>query len=85
MLRKDFTIDFFCQMIELAARPPGVWQVYDVRYRAPRRDAAGNIVEEGTLTAWLNGQKVQDGTRFGEPRSKYHPYRYGVTPYLETI
>lgn len=75
----------FAKPLVNAARPPGVWQVYDVRYRAPRRDAAGNIVEEGTLTAWLNGQKVQDGTRFGEPRSKYHPYRYGVTPYLEAI
>ncbi len=68
-----------------ASRKPGEWQVYDIRYRAPRRDATGAIVEEGSVTAWLNGQKVQDHTTFGEPRSKYHPYRYGTTPYLQTI
>ncbi len=68
-----------------ASRKPGEWQVYDIRYRAPRRDASGAIVEEGSVTAWLNGQKVQDNTTFGEPRSKYHPYRYGTTPYLQAI
>jgi len=68
-----------------AARPPGEWQVYDIRYHAPRRDADGKITEEGSLTAWLNGQLVQKETRFGEPRSKYHPFRYGTTPYLEKI
>jgi hypothetical protein len=68
-----------------ASRKPGEWQVYDIRYRAPRRDATGAIVAEGSVTAWLNGQKVQDNTTFGEPRSKYHPYRYGTTPYLQTI
>ena len=68
-----------------ASRKPGEWQVYDIRYRAPRRDATGAIVEEGSVTAWLNGEKVQDNTTFGEPRSKYHPYRYGTTPYLQAI
>ncbi len=68
-----------------AAKPPGEWQVYDIRYQAPRRDKSGKIVEEGQITAWLNGQVVQKGTRFGEPRSKYHPFRYGTTPYLQTI
>jgi hypothetical protein len=37
------------------------------------------------ITAWLNGQKVQDKTEFGEPRSTYHPYRYNTTPYLKKI
>ncbi len=68
-----------------AARKPGEWQVYDIRYRAPRRDKAGQIVEQGSITAWLNGQKVQDGSQFGEPRSTYHPYRYNTTPYLKKI
>lgn len=68
-----------------AGLPPGRWQVYDIRYRAPRRNYAGEIVEEGAITAWLNGEQVQDETRFGEPRSVYHPFRYGVTPYLQTI
>ena len=68
-----------------AARKPGVWQVYDIRYRAPRRDASGKIVEEGSLTVWLNGQLVQDNTRFGEPRSRFHPFRYGNSAYLNRI
>jgi hypothetical protein len=68
-----------------ASRPPGEWQVYDIRYRAPRRDASGKITEEGSITAWLNGKKVQDNARFGEPRSVYHPYRYNTTPYLQAI
>jgi uncharacterized protein (TIGR03067 family) len=68
-----------------AARKPGEWQVYDIRYRAPRRDAAGKIVQEGTITAWLNGQKVQDNAKVGEPRSQYHPFRYKTTPYLEEV
>jgi iduronate 2-sulfatase len=66
-------------------RAPGEWQVYDIRYRAPRRDGEEQIVTPGSITAWLNGHKVQDRLRFGEPRSKYHPYRYGTTPWLQTI
>jgi hypothetical protein len=75
----------FSKPLVNASRPVGEWQVYDIRYRAPRRDAEGKITEEGVVTVWLNGQKVQDNTRFGEPRSVYHPFRYGTTPYLETI
>lgn len=68
-----------------AARRPGVWQVCDIRYQAPRRDQRGSILQEGELTAYLNGVLVQDRTTFGEPRSPYHPYRYGSTPYLAKI
>ncbi len=75
----------FAKPLVNACRKPGEWQVYDIRYRAPRRDESGKIVEEGAITAWLNGQKVQDNFRFGEPRSTYHPYRYHATPYLKDI
>ena len=75
----------FAKPLVNACRKPGEWQVYDIRYRAPRRDKSGKIVEEGSITAWLNGQKVQDRARFGEPRSTYHPYRYRTTPYLKEI
>ncbi|MCG8586777.1 MAG: DUF1080 domain-containing protein, partial [Pirellulales bacterium] len=68
-----------------AGRDRGQWQVYDIRYRAPRRDKDQKIVEEGSITAWLNGKKVQDNSRFGEPRSVYHPYRHQTTPYLKAI
>ncbi len=68
-----------------AARPPGEWQVYDIRYRAPRRNAQGKIEVEGSVVAYLNGQLVQQGTRFGEPRSTFHPFRHGTTDYLRRI
>ena len=75
----------FSEPLVNACRKPGEWQVYDIRYRAPRRDAGGKIVEKGSITAWLNGQKAQDNARFGEPRSTYHPYRFHTTPYLQEI
>jgi hypothetical protein len=68
-----------------ACRKPGEWQVFDIRYRAPRRDGSGKIVENGTVTVWYNGKKVQDGASFGEPKSTFHPFRYGNTPYLNEI
>lgn len=75
----------FSPPLENACRKPGEWQVFDIRYRAPRRDESGKIVENGTVTVWYNGKKVQDGTQFGEPKSTFHPFRYGNTPYLDTI
>lgn len=75
----------FSKPLVNACRKPGEWQVYDIRYRAPRRNAEGKITEEGSITAWLNGQKVQDNTRFGEPRSVFHPFRHGTTDYLKVI
>ena len=68
-----------------ACRKPGEWQVYDIRYRAPRRDKDGKIIRDGSVTAFLNSVKVQDNATFGEPRSRWHPYRYGTTPYLQRI
>lgn len=75
----------FAKPLVNAAKKPGEWQVYDIRYRAPRRNAEGKITEPGSVTAWLNGQLVQDNTRFEEPRSVYHPFRYGTTPYLKGV
>ena len=75
----------FSKALVNAARPPGEWQVYDIRYRAPRRDKKGNITKPGSVTAFLNGQKVQDETKFEEARSSFHPYRHGVTSYLKKI
>jgi len=68
-----------------AAKPAGQWQVYDIRYTAPRRDDRGKIVQAGMITAWLNGQLVQKESTFMEPRSVYHPFRYGTTDYLKAI
>jgi len=75
----------FAKPLVNASRKAGEWQVYDIRYKAPRRDANGKITEPGSITAWLNGQLVQKETRFEEPRSVYHPFRYGTTDYLKKI
>jgi hypothetical protein len=75
----------FSPPLENACRKPGEWQVFDIRYRAPRRDESGKIVENGTVTVWFNGKKVQDGAQFGEPKSTFHPFRFGNTPYLDKI
>jgi hypothetical protein len=68
-----------------ASRPAGEWQVYDIRYTAPRRGAARKVTTPGTITAWLNGKLVQDGVEFAEPRSPYIPYRHGVTDHLRQV
>ena len=75
----------FSKPLVNACRKPGEWQVFDIRYRAPRRNDSGMITENGIVTVWFNGQKVQDGTTFGEPKSAFHPFRFGTTPYLEKI
>jgi dienelactone hydrolase len=75
----------FSRPLVNAALPTGQWQVYDIRFIAPRRDAAGTVVRAGTITAWLNGKKVQDGVEFTEPRSPYIPYRHGVTDHLRSL
>jgi len=75
----------FAKPLVNASRPAGEWQVYDIRYTAPRRDAAGKVTTPGTITAWLNGQLVQDGVTFTEPRSPYIPYRHGVTDHLLVV
>ncbi len=75
----------FAKPLSNACRKPGEWQVFDIRYRAPRRNEAGTIIQDGGVTVWFNGTKVQDGTAFGEPRSAFHPFRFGTTPYLEKV
>jgi hypothetical protein len=75
----------FGKPIVNAARPVGEWQVYDIRFIAPTRDAAGAIVKPGSVTAWLNGSLVQNGLEFTEPRSPYVPYRHGATEFLRGI
>lgn len=75
----------FGRPIVNASRPTGQWQVYDIRFIAPRRDASGTIVKPGSVTAWLNGQLVQNELRFTEPRSPYTPYKHGVTDHLKAV
>ena len=75
----------FAKPLVNAARPAGEWQVYDIRFIAPKQNPDGSLKSAGTLKAWLNGQLVQDGVSFTGPRSPYIPYRHGVTDYLRGV
>ena len=75
----------FAKPLVNASRPAGEWQVYDIRFIAPRRDATGRITRAGSITAWLNGKLVQDGITFTEPRSPFIPYRHGATDFLRSV
>lgn len=63
-----------------ASRKPGEWQSYDIIFRAPRFDAAGNVVKAGVVTVLHNGVLIQDhveilgaSTHKGHPRYRAHP------------
>ncbi len=68
-----------------AARKLDEWQVYDIIYVAPRRDAKGKVTEPGSITALLNGVLVQHNARFTESISRWNPLRYQTTPYTDKI
>ena len=68
-----------------AARKPGQWQVYDVIFKAPRRDAKGEPVEAGSVTTLLNGVLVQHATPITRRTSTYTPLYFRTTPYAERI
>ncbi len=57
--------------LAMAAMPSGEWNTYDIFYRAPDFDAAGNKVKSGTITVIHNGVLVQD-----------HVEIKGTTPYI---
>lgn len=63
----------------------GEWQTYDLLFTAPRRDKTGKVVKPGKITALLNGVLVQYDTEFSEPRSKYAPMTYKVSPYTAKV
>jgi hypothetical protein len=67
------------------ARKPGQWQIYDIVYIAPRRDAKGKVAQPGSITALLNGVLVQHNARFTESISRWNPLRYMTTPYTDKI
>lgn len=43
-----------------ACHPPLEWQTYDITYRAPRYDDAGNLVENGRMTVLHNGVLIHN-------------------------
>jgi hypothetical protein len=42
------------------SRPPGIWQSYDIIFRAPKLDRAGKVVKKATVTVLHNGVLIQD-------------------------
>lgn len=68
-----------------AARGPGHWQAYDIRFVAPRYNSHGNICREGRISAWLNGILIHERVSIGGRDSDYNPYTYDVTPYVARI
>lgn len=56
-----------------ASRQPGEWQAYDIVYNAPVCDARGMVIQQGSVTIFLNGVLVQN-------HSRIRPQRIGCEP-----
>lgn len=63
----------------------GKWQTLKILFHAPRRDESGQLTAEGSITAWLNGEKIHDDAKVGNQGSEYNPYAYDTTAYLAEI
>ena len=50
-----------------ACRKPETWQSYDIAFRAPRFDRAGQLREPGYVTVFQNGVMIQNNQRFSNP------------------
>ena len=49
-----------------AVRPPGVWQAYDIHFRAARLDSAGKVIERPRMTVFHNGVLIHDNVEIAE-------------------
>ena len=63
-----------------ASRPPGLWQCYDIIFRAPKFDSAGKLIKKATVTVLHNGVLIQDhvemeptGSRIGTSEADRGP------------
>lgn len=61
------------------ARPPGVWQSYDIVFVAPRFDSDGSVAKPARFTIFLNGVLVQHDVEVkgptvwrGQPKYQAH-------------
>jgi len=43
-----------------ASRPPGIWQIYDIIFRAPEFDSQGKVTRKAVVTVLHNGVLIQD-------------------------
>jgi hypothetical protein len=59
-----------------ASKKPGEWQTYDIIFRAPRFDAAGQVSEKPRVTVFHNGVLVQNNNEFtGMTGIQYGEYK----------
>jgi hypothetical protein len=50
-----------------ASLPPGIWQTYDITFRAPRKDEQGKVVELPRMTVLHNGIIIHDDIEVPAP------------------
>ena len=48
-------------------RPPDEWQSYDIVFRAPRFDDAGEMISDARLTVFLNGVLIHNNVELDGP------------------
>ena len=60
-----------------ASRPPGEWQSYDIVFKAPRFNTAGELVTPAIVTVLHNGVLVHNAQTFwgGTEHKRMDPYR----------
>ena len=49
-----------------AVRPPGVWQAYDILFKAARLDSGGRIQQRPRITVYHNGILIHDNVEIAE-------------------
>lgn len=63
-----------------ASRRPGEWQTFDIVFRAPRFDAAGQLVSPARMSVLHNGVLVQDNVTLTGPTSHQRRPPYSAHP-----
>ncbi|HMP40756.1 MAG TPA: DUF1080 domain-containing protein, partial [Roseiflexaceae bacterium] len=61
-----------------ATTQPGEWQVYDIVFRRPRFDAAGELVSPARLTIFHNGICIQNNVELRGPTGWMAPLPYSA-------
>ena len=66
-----------------ACRPPGEWQTYDIVFRRPYFDEAGNLAKAGRMTVFHNGILVHDNVELTGPTA--HKMRPPYIPHADRL